>query len=297
MRTSCIFEGREYPLAENTDLFGSIENLSEEFGIFPDHGAGTDSFRAVRFTLTIDDGRLYLRDLSICAEANWYPPINNVNPSFSGSRGRALYSDLKLKVEKSGELCLLRNQLVVASDISGCNFPSQFETVLRLDFVDGALVPVRRESPDFDQQHIRLAHDAANTYGIANWRKIKEWVLEHTWFEWPKESLYLLSSAADGCIKSEEALALLEFREIVRVKQKEEDQGSLEFGIFGRKREYFQGLLTWLDQQQFQWTDAAIDVISRWCEGRLGEYDKGSFLLANICNHVDAMMTAERRAT
>lgn len=296
METCCIFDGQEYLLAQNTDLFGSIDDLPEEFGVFPDHGRGTDAYRSVRFVLNIDDGQLFLRDLSISSIGDWYPPINNVSPSYSGSHSRALYSDLNLKVEKSGELCLLRNQLVLASDISGWNFPSQFELALRLDFVEGVLVPVRRESPCFGKLHSRLAHDAANAYGIENWRKIKEWVLEHTWFEWPKELLRLLSSAADGCIKSEEALALLDIREIVRVRQKEEDQSSFEIGIIIRKREYFQGLLTWLDQQRFQWADAAIDVISRWCEGRLNEYDEGALLLAFICTHVDTMMMADRQS-
>ena len=294
---TCWFDGQEYIVWLGSDLDQRISMIPEKYGVFPDYGRGTDAYRAIGYVLVVEGNELFLNDIEVTAIGDCYFPIGGIAPLIlPGNPYGATYGNLCMKIEKTGSLTLLKNQLKDRGCVSGWFDPSDFGVVLELEFIGGKLL---RETEGFssavDDRNF-LAHSYLQGIDRSKWSALEAWMRDCLVIErapeeekrywsavkagedilncmakfpgvrkqlWSNREMSQLGAAAQGKIVQQEAFELLcLFEKMAEMHDKEDEEWALD-ELLIRGRKFWEDVNAWMTTEIERWPKCLLDIVRR----------------------------------
>lgn len=162
----CKYDGREFSVAgiEGRGLFNPA---ALGMSTVPLH---TACWRGFYCLYQIEDGRLYLEELTLRTHEDRYVPIDGVLPA-PDEYGRYIYRALRHPVDFSGKLLLAAGFIEELYVHMGFQGPSSYETVIELTLEQGLVTASRDRSEEMAA--VRQAFKAGGQSGITD---IAEWI-------------------------------------------------------------------------------------------------------------------------
>lgn len=305
---TCWFEDQKYTVWLGSDLDQIISMIPESFGVFPDYGRGTDAYRALGYGLVIEGQDLVLNEIQVTAMGDCYFPIAGVAPQLLQTNPHgATYSNLRMKIEKTGSLTLLKNQVKDRGCVSGWFDPSDFGVVLELEFIGGKLLRETKGCGSLADNRNFLARSYLQAIDRSKWSALEAWmrdclVIERTPEDekgyrsaikagehilncmtkfpgvrknlWSDREMSMVGAAAQGTILHQEAFELLcLFEKMVEMHDKEDEEFAFD-ALLTRGQKFWQEVEAWMAAEIERWPKSLLDTVRRLAGADI-EFDVG----------------------
>jgi hypothetical protein len=294
---TCLFDGQEYIVWHGSDLFQAINKIPENFGVIPDYGRGTDAYRAIGIGIMIEGGDLYLNEIQVAAKGDCYFPIAGVAPMLpQGRTDSATYSNLSVKIEKTGSLILLKNQVSGRRCVSGWFGPGDFEEILELEFIGGKLLQAIGTPDSLAENRNLLAHALLKNVDQSKWSELATWMRECYFVErtpedhkgywsaikagesilncqtrfpgvrkrqWSDREMHMVASAAQGNIPQQDAFELLCLLETAREMRHNEEGEFAVDELLMRGWPFWKDVEVWMVAEVERWPPSLHAIVRR----------------------------------
>jgi hypothetical protein len=143
-----IFQGREYGLIGES---GGDLASPQRFGIKP-ISVCNSCYRGYYATYELTNEALYLRELSLFSENDYYPPIQGITPVKYGEYDYYTYEGLSLKMNFTRKMRLARGFIQKYYVHMGYQKATAFETVLDITLKGGRILEIKDRSEEMAQK-------------------------------------------------------------------------------------------------------------------------------------------------
>lgn len=136
---SFFFQGKMYSLIGES---GGDLASPQRFGIRP-ISVCNSCYRGYYATYELTNEALYLRELSLFSENDYYPPIQGITPVRYGKYDYFTYEGLSLKMNFTGKMRLARGFIQKHYVHMGFQKATAFETVLDITLKGGRILEIK----------------------------------------------------------------------------------------------------------------------------------------------------------
>lgn len=213
--------------------------------------------------------------------------------------------NLNMKIEKTGSLILLKNQVRDRGCVSGWFGPSDFEVVLELEFIGGKrLQEIGTQGSPADNRNL-LAHSRLEIVDQAKWFELEKWMREcfvivrspenekGYWSairagnfsldclakfpgvrkpQWPDREMDMVGAAAQGKIVQQDAFELLCLLEKVMEMHRQEEEEFALNDLLIRGSKFWKEVEAWMEAEFERWPQCLHDIVRRLAGADI-EYD------------------------